>query len=141
MVRVIDANGLILGRLCSVVAKDLLRDEELEVAIVNSEGAIVTGQRDHLLARYRFKREVGTHRKGPFFPRMPDRLVKRTVRGMLPMTKAKGRLAHARVKCYIGVPPEFEGATLEVPERAKPRSQTPHVTVGELSKSMGAKVR
>ena len=139
MVRVIDAKGLVLGRLASNVAKMLLTSDE-EIAIVNSELAIVTGHRDQVFAKYRFKREVGTHRKGPFFPRMPDRLVKRTVRGMVPREQATGRNAMKRLKCYIGVPAEFADQTAETVELAKPRSMTSHVTVLEICRQLGAKV-
>ena len=129
---------MILGRLSSEVAQLLLAGEE--VRIVNAEKVIVTGKREQVLNRYKEKREHGTARKGPYFPRMPDRLVKRTVRGMLPYEQAKGRNAWRRLKCYMGVPEEFEGEEIEVLEEAQPRSVTPHVEVHEICRWLGAKV-
>ena len=41
---VIDANGLILGRLASTVAKRLLSGDE-EIHIVNAEKAVISGSR------------------------------------------------------------------------------------------------
>ena len=42
MVEIIDAKGLIIGRLGTHVAKKLLTNKELEIAIVNAEKAIVS---------------------------------------------------------------------------------------------------
>jgi len=35
---------------------------------------------------------------------MPDRLVRRAIRGMLPYKTSKGRVAFRRIRTYIGVP-------------------------------------
>jgi len=136
MVTVIDASGVILGRLASIVAKRLLNGEE--IAIVNSEKALVTGKKDSLKEIYLGKREIGTSRKGPFFPRMPDRIVKRTVRGMLPYQTPRGREAYKRLKCYIGIPEEFEGKNTERIDSIK-KNPLSYITVEELSKFLGAK--
>lgn len=137
MVTVIDATGAILGRLCTNVAKRLLKGEE--IVIVNSEKAIISGKKNKIKEIYKQKREVGTSRKGPFFPRMPDRIVKRTVRGMIPYQTPHGRAAYKRLKCYIGVPKEFEGKEFE---RIKDAEKKPidFITIEELSKFLGAKI-
>jgi large subunit ribosomal protein L13 len=75
MTTIIDANGATLGRLSTDTAKRLLGGEE--IAIVNSENAIISGKKSSIKNRYKQKREVGTYRKGPFFPRMPDMIVKK----------------------------------------------------------------
>jgi len=80
MTKIIDAEGAILGRLCTNAAKNLLNGEE--IAIINSEKAIISGKKPSIKNHYKQKRKVGTYRKGPFFPRTPDRIVKRSVRGM-----------------------------------------------------------
>ncbi|KAA0008109.1 MAG: 50S ribosomal protein L13 [Thermoplasmata archaeon] len=135
MVTVIDASGVVLGRLGSVVAKRLLDGDE--VIVVNAEKAVITGKKQYLKAEYKQKREVGTYRKGPFFPRMPDRIVKRTIRGMLPYQTPHGRAAYKRLKCYIGVPEEFEGKNMEKIADAR-KTPLSYMTVEELSKSLGA---
>lgn len=137
MVTVIDAEGTVLGRLGTYVAKRLLNGEE--IAVVNAEKAIITGKKASVKKRYKEKRELGTYRKGPFFPRMPDRLVKRTIRGMIPYQTPHGREAFKRLKCYIGVPKEFEGTKIETVDSAK-KMPADYVTVAELSVSLGAKL-
>lgn len=138
MVVYIDATDLVLGRLSSVVAKKLLDGEE--VVIINAEKAVIMGKKERIFREYREKREIGSSRKGPFFPRMPDRIIKRTVRGMLPKNNAKGRMALKRLKVYIGVPSGIEvKKTEKIDARAEGIAGTTYITVGELSEHMGAR--
>lgn len=135
MVTIIDADGAILGRMCTTVAKRLLGEEN--IVIVNSEKAIISGKKATIKNRYKQKKEVGTYRKGPFFPRMPDRLVKRTVRGMIPYQTPHGRVAFKKLKCYIGIPKEFEGKKFEKIGDAE-KHPVEYITIEELSKALGA---
>jgi large subunit ribosomal protein L13 len=134
MTTIIDANGATLGRLSTDTAKRLLGGEE--IAIVNSEKAIISGKKSSIKNRYKQKREVGTYRKGPFFPRMPDMIVKRTVRGMIPYQTPHGREAFKRLKCYVGIPKEFKDKKFEMIEEAK-KQPVNYITIEELSKSLG----
>ena len=134
MTTIIDADGAILGRLSTDTAKRLLGGEE--IAIVNSEKAIISGKKSSIKNRYKQKREVGTYRKGPFFPRMPDMIVKRTVRGMLSYQTPHGRAAFKRLKCYIGVPKEFKDKKFEIVEEAK-KQPVDYMTIKELSRLLG----
>ena len=137
MKRIIDAEGATLGRLCTTVAKDLLNGEE--IAIINAEKAVISGKKRRIKEEYKQKREVGTYRKGPFFPRSPDRIVKRSVRGMIPYQKPHGREAFKRLKCYIGVPDQFKGEKPEIIEHAK-QQHVNCITIKELSRYLGAKI-
>ena len=137
MVAIIDAEGVVLGRFCTVIAKRLLKGEE--IIIINTEKAIVTGNKKMLKARYKHEREVGTYRKGPFFPRMPDQIVKRTVRGMIPYQTSHGRAALKKIKCYIGIPKEFEGKKFEIIKDAK-KQPINYMTIENLSKFLGANI-
>ena len=137
MTTIIDASGAILGRLSTHTAKRLLKGEE--IAVVNSEKAIISGKKSAIKDRYKQKREVGTYRKGPFYPRMPDMIVKRTIRGMIPYQTPHGRTAFKRLKCYIGVPKELEGKKFENIKSAE-KQPVDFVTIEELSKSLGAKI-
>lgn len=134
MPTVIDAEGAILGRMATSVANRLLKGEE--IAIINSEKAIISGKKKSIKERYQKKRDLGTYRKGPFFPRMPDMLVKRTVRGMIPYQTPHGRTAFKKLKCYIGVPKEFEKQEKEKIVTAE-KFPAEFMTVGDLSRALG----
>jgi len=137
MVAIIDAEGAVLGRLCTAVAKRLLNGEE--IAIVQSEKVIVTGKKDMIKAHYKHEREVGTYRKGPFYPRMPDRILKRTIRGMIPYQEPHGRVAFKRLKCYLGVPKVLQGKSFEKITAAE-KHPADYMTLQEVAQFLGAKV-
>jgi len=137
MVAIIDSEGAVLGRLCTVVAKRLLNGED--IAVVNSEKAIVTGKKVMIKQHYQQEREVGTYRKGPFYPRMPDQIMKRTIRGMIPYQQPHGRTAFKRLRCYIGVPKEFQGKTFEKISTAE-KHPADFMTLQEIAQFLGAKV-
>jgi len=138
MVAIINADGLILGRMCSILATRLLAGEE--IAVVNAEKAIISGTRARVLSHYRTKRERGSREGGPFFPRRPDHIVKRTLRGMVPYRRERGHDALKRIRVYVGVPKEFLGKEMETLEPAsKNRLSTPQfVTLGAVSTFLGS---
>jgi len=136
-IKIIDADGAILGRLSTITAKQLLNGDE--IAVINSEKAIISGKKPAIKKRYKQKREVGTYRKGPFFPRPPERIVKRTIRGMIPYQTPHGRAAFKRLKCYVGIPEEFKGQKFEKIKQAD-KQPIDFITIKELSKSLGADV-
>ena len=139
MVNVIDAENLLLGRLSSIVATRVLAGEE--IAIINAEKAIISGNRAMVLKEYYTKRVRGSVEGGPFYPRRPEHLVKRTIRGMLPYKTRPGAAAFRRVKAYVGVPYELKDVQAEVLKEAhRDRlSSARYVPVGEVSKILGAK--
>ncbi len=114
---VFDASDKVLGRLASHVASELLTarkaGNQKRVIIVNAEKAIVTGPKVTVFAKYNHKYKLNHPRKGPFFPRMPDQILKRTVRGMLPYQKnSTGRNAVRDLRVMIGTPANLSGGDL-----------------------------
>jgi large subunit ribosomal protein L13 len=135
----IDASGLILGRAASLIAKRLLNGET--IVVLNAEQAVVTGSRPNVLAFYTAARARGSVRSGPHFPRYPDRIFRRTVRGMVPHLKTRGKLAMDLLEVHIGVPSQFKGlpaVTLEG-ARARPALRAP-LTLAEITRLLGAHV-
>lgn len=106
---VIDATNLILGRFATFAAKQALLGNE--VRVINAEKAIISGSRAKTIADFKRDRQMGVHSKGPFVPKIPDRYVRRVIRGMLPYKQAKGAEAFKRVMCYKGCPEELKNIT------------------------------
>lgn len=103
---IVDATDLIAGRLATYVAKKALLGEE--VRIINSEKAVISGKRDNTFDEFQARRTRGVPLKGPYIHRMPERLLRRVIRGMLPYKKPRGSAAYKRVLCYTDVPDEFK---------------------------------
>jgi large subunit ribosomal protein L13 len=130
---IIDATNATLGRLASYVAKQALQGKR--IVILNVEKAIVTGRRKFTTQRYQErKKRKGTSQRGPFFPREPARVVKRTIRGMLPNYRTgRGKEAFKRILCYSGVPQEYKD---EKAIKAGKEKKTSYISIEEISKRM-----
>ncbi len=136
----INANNLIVGRLASYAAKKALLNNT--VKIFNCEQAVMTGNKKNILGKYSGRRQMGNPSNGPFLPRMPDRFVRRIVRGMLPYKKPRGNEAFKRVMCYIEVPEQFKDKkmiTLVSADVSKTKSLR-FLIVKDICASMGGKL-
>ena len=136
---IIDATNARLGRLATTVAKRSLLGHE--IVIVNCEHAIISGTKKSVEKKWHERMELGQPSKGPFFSRMPDRFVRRVVRGMLPYKQTRGKDAFGRVQCYLGVPSEYKNNTLEKLEHADLASLkgTRFVTVQQICQYLRTK--
>lgn len=137
---IIDAKKVLLGRLGTVAAKKALLGEKVD--IINCEESVVTGKPAEVLKEYRRKFAQGIPVKGPFMYRMPDRFVKRSIRGMLPYKTYRGRKAYENIKCHVGVPAAFKDQKAETIEK-QTVDKVPnrkHITVKEICKHVGAKI-
>ncbi|MFH1424801.1 MAG: 50S ribosomal protein L13 [archaeon] len=139
MRRLIDATNLKAGRLASSVAKSALNGDT--IVIVNSEKAVITGNQATTKRDYLEKQDIGSRYQGPFAPKKADRILKRTIRGMLPYKKTSGANAFKRITTYLGVPLEFENAKFETVEGAKiiGVEKRKYITLEKLSHRVGGK--
>lgn len=136
---VVDASGLVLGRAASLIAQRLLRGES--IVVVHAERSVVTGDRQRVIAFYTANRARGSVRSGPHFPRYPDRIFRRTVRGMLPHLKTRGKVAFDRLEVHIGCPEGLKPAAPDWLAAAKARpALRPPMSLGEVSRLLGAHV-
>lgn len=133
---IINADGLILGRMGTYVAKRLLRGEE--IVIVNAEKAILSGKKRSKLNDAKEFLGVGAPGRGPFHYRRPDKIVRKSMRGMLPIRRPKGIQAYKRLKVYMGVPDAFKNANMETLEPAQAKKLTcTYFTIAEFAKEIG----
>lgn len=133
---IIDAKDLILGRMCTVIAKKAILGEKID--IVNCEKAIVIGSKQDVFAKYKKRDARGGPFHGPFIPKMPDKFVRRAIRGMLPYKQHKGSVAFDRIMCHISIPNKFKDKKLEtVKEADSSKMKTlKYLTVGRICNSL-----
>jgi len=133
---IIDAKDLILGRMASTIAKRLLKGEK--IIVVNAEKSVLSGKKKSRVIDAKEFLEVGHPKKGPFHYRRPDRIVRRTVRGMLPYKQPKGKQAYKMLKVFIGMPEELKDQKMETLADAHAKKlRCPYFTVGEFAKEIG----
>jgi large subunit ribosomal protein L13 len=139
-ITLVNAEGLIVGRMCSKVAKRLLNGEE--VIILNAEKAVFSGKKKSKVLEGHIFLEVGAPERGPFHYRRPDRYLRKVVRGMVPYKQPKGKNAYKRLKVYMGIPIELKDQQMITFEEASSANlKGPHMTLGELAKEIGWKNR
>ncbi|MFB6096472.1 MAG: 50S ribosomal protein L13 [Haloferacaceae archaeon] len=133
---VVDARDCIMGRVASEVSQRALDGET--VAVVNAERAVITGSEEDVMGRYETRAELGSDR-GPYYPKRPDRIFKRAIRGMLPYKSQRGREAFENVRVYVGDPFDEEGEVLDGTSLDR-LSNIKFVTLGDVSETLGANV-
>ena len=136
---IVNAKNLILGRFATMVAKKALLGEKVQV--INCEKAIISGIKKSTFDKYKKRANRGSHAKGPFIPKLPERLVKRTIRNMLPYKKPHGRAALKRVLCYRGIPDTIKDQKIKTIKSAdfSKLSTLNYTTVGAVCKHLGGK--
>ncbi|WP_254837659.1 50S ribosomal protein L13 [Natronomonas marina] len=132
---VVDARDCIMGRVASQVAQRALDGER--VAVVNAESAVITGSEEDVMSVYRQRDAVGSD-QGPNYPKRPDRIFKRSVRGMVPYKETRGREALGRVRVYVGNP--YEEAEVLEDTSLDRLSNIKFVSLGDVSENLGANV-
>lgn len=131
----IDGTNLVLGRAGSQIAKKLLQGEQIN--LVNAENMIISGNRMDIIERYLMRRRAqnkGTPERSPSWPRVPNMLVRRIIRGMLPWKKTRGKEAYRRLFVYTGNPKKLEAKKMNEFEF---RSAGRRMTVSELCRNLG----
>jgi len=140
IMKVYDATDQILGRFATRIAKELVKGEN--VRIVNCEKAVISGNPKVTEKHYLERRQRGDPIHGPFYPRTPDGIVRRTIRGMLPSHKPMGREAFKRLRVYVGIPDELKKEKfIKIKEFDVNKLKCKSISVGNLSIALGHKKR
>merc|ERR1712216_420574 len=133
---VIDCAGHMLGRLASIIAKQLLYGQK--VIAVRREKITVSGG----FVRQKMKYER-FRRKGPYHYKAPAKILWRTIRGMVPHKTKRGAAALGRFQSFEGIPPPYDKVKrMVIPDALKVlRLQHGHkyVVLGDLSTAVGWK--
>ncbi|WP_336344008.1 50S ribosomal protein L13 [Halalkalicoccus ordinarius] len=132
---VVDARDCIMGRVASQVADAALSGER--VAVVNAESAVITGSEEDVMSVYRKRAELGAE-SGPYYPKRPDGILKRAIRGMIPYKTTSGREAFENVRVYVGNP--YDDAEVLDDTSLDRLSNIKFVHLGEVSENLGANV-
>ncbi|CAG8531566.1 4270_t:CDS:2 [Paraglomus brasilianum] len=106
---VVDGKGHLLGRLASIVAKEILSGQR--VVIVRAEEINVSGSffRNKIkYHKYLRKRMIVNPSRGPFHFRAPSRIFYKTIRGMVSHKTPRGAAALGRLKLFEGIPPPYD---------------------------------
>ncbi|KAF1331683.1 Ribosomal protein l13, partial [Globisporangium splendens] len=141
---VVDCRGHLLGRLASLVAKELLQGQH--VVAVRCEQLEISGS--HVRNKVKFmqflnKRTATNPKKGPVHYRAPSRMLWRTIRGMLPHKTARGAAALQRLKVFDGIPAPYDKQKrMVIPDALRAlrlKANRRYTVVGKLASEVGWK--
>lgn len=112
---IIDGKDHLLGRLASVIAKQLLLGQK--IVVVRCEEIAISGNFHRSKLKFMSflrKRCNVKPARGPFHFRAPSRIFWRTVRGMLPHKTHRGKAALLRLKAFDGIPQPYDRVKRQV---------------------------
>mmetsp|Transcript_29372 Transcript_29372/g.84382 ORF Transcript_29372/g.84382 Transcript_29372/m.84382 type:complete len:202 (+) Transcript_29372:95-700(+) len=141
---VIDCKGHLLGRLASILAKELLNGQK--VVCVRTEEVNISGSlyRNKLkYASFKRKHMNSNPRRGMYHYRAPSKILWRCIRGMVPHKTARGAAALDRMKAFEGCPhPYDKKKKMVIPSALKALRLKPErrfCKLGDLSREYGWK--
>lgn len=112
---VVDGRDHLLGRLASIVAKELLSGKK--VVIVRCDQVCVSGSLVRNKVKYAYFRKIRHNTnpsRGPFHFKSPARMVWRTIRGMCHQKTARGQDAMSRLSTFEGIPHPYDRISRKV---------------------------
>merc|ERR1712045_517222 len=141
---IIDGRDHLLGRLGSIVAKELLAGQK--IVIVRCDEMCISGSlvRNRVkYAQFRRKRMNTNPSKGPYHFKSPARILWRTIRGMVHQKTARGQDAIGRLSTFEGIPAPYDKHKRVVVPAAlrivRLKSTRKYTILGTLSDSVGWK--
>jgi len=105
---VVDCYGHMMGRLASIIAKELLNGQR--IVLVRTEETNISGslfRNKEVFARFLRKTTNTNPLRGPWHYRSPSKILWRVIRGMLPHKTERGKAALDRLKTFEGIPHPF----------------------------------
>lgn len=130
----LDATNHVVGRLASKVAKMLLLGET--VSVLNVEKAVIIGNQKSIVEDYQAKIARGDPYHGPFYPKKPDRIFKRIVRGMIPYKTTRGSEAFKRLKAFMSIPSDHKGKEFTENTETLNKGETKSISLQVLSEKL-----
>ena len=122
---------------------EIATTERDKIVIVNAEKTILTGKYLSRLKEFTAYLEIvgrSNPKYGPHHPRSPNAILRRTIRGMLPRDKAKGRKAYRYLKVYTGLPSNIDNNKIQEITTAKISESTyRYIYLSKISEEIGWK--
>jgi large subunit ribosomal protein L13 len=140
MVTIIDAKKLVAGRLASKVAKRIIKGEM--VTIVNAQDLVVVGTKAGIMEKYERRAAAavkGNPHYGPKYARIPDRIVRRMIRNMLPTQKSAKERIIKRLMVHNAVPKELANEKMETFDDIVCNERHNFMTLKEIALQLGGR--
>jgi large subunit ribosomal protein L13 len=135
---IVDVKGLVAGRVASQIAKAVVKGEK--VIVLNAQDAVIVGNPESTMEVYHERTHVKVHSNphfGPKYERIPSKMFRRMVRGMLPNRPRASVKYTKMVTVYNGTPKLFPTGEIKSFEKFKNSERHRSMTLGEIAKALG----
>ncbi len=137
---IVDASGIVAGRMASRIAKLLINGET--VIVVNTEKALMVGNKESILEKFRTRVDGAVKSNphyGPKYSRIPSQMFKRMVKGMLPKKSRTNERLLKQLKVYNSFPKQMEKEKVTHFDGVKYNEKQNHMTLENIAKLLGGK--
>ncbi len=137
---IVNGKDMVAGRLATQLAKAIIKGEE--VTVVNAEELIITGNKEDIMERYHERsmaRVLSNPHYGPKYDRVPSKIYRRMVKGMLPDKSRTVERLIKFIKVYDKMPKELASEKMTEFEGAKFNHKNKYMTLGEIATLLGGK--
>ncbi|MDD3084073.1 MAG: 50S ribosomal protein L13 [Candidatus ainarchaeum sp.] len=137
---IINAEGLVAGRLASKIAKKAINKET--ITIINAEKAIIVGTRNSIMPK--FEQRVNASVKsnphyGPKYDRIPSKMLRKIIKGMLPRRKKTAEKIIKQITIYNSIPKNINLEKMEIIENVKCNEKHDFMYLKEIAELLGGK--
>jgi len=136
----VDVKGLVAGRVASKIAKEVVKGEK--VIVLNAEEAVIVGNPEATMEKYKTRTQVkvlSNPHYGPKYERIPSKMFRRMVRGMLPNRPRAVERYIKMVTVYNKTPKLVPKEDTKSFEEFKYSERHKALTLGEIAKALGGK--
>lgn len=137
---IVDVKGLIAGRIASTIAKAVTKGER--VIVLNAEEAVIVGNPEATMEKYNVRTHVKVHSNphfGPKYERIPSKMFRRMVKGML-SNKPRTSVKYTRlVTVYNKTPKLVPTGEIKTFEEFRNNERHRSMTLGEIASALGGK--
>ena len=140
MAMIVDGKGLVSGRLASKVAKAAIKGEK--VVVVNAEQIVMVGNKESIIEKFKTRTEarvLSNPHYGPKYSRIPSKIFRRSVKGMLPNKKRAAERILKNVEVFNAVPKELANEKMQTFDDIKYNERHKAMTLKEIASHLGGK--
>ncbi|MFA5764403.1 MAG: 50S ribosomal protein L13 [archaeon] len=137
---IVNAEGLVAGRLASKVAKAAINGED--VVIINAEKVVLVGKQTAIMPKFKQRVEAAVKSNphyGPKYDRIPSKMLRRMIKGMLPNKSRTAEKLLKQISIYNLTTEKVDTTKAITIEEIKCNQKHDFMLLGDVAKALGGK--
>jgi len=137
---IVNAEGLVAGRLASKVAKAAINGED--VVIINAEKVVLVGKQTAIMPKFKQRVEASVKSNphyGPKYDRIPSKMLRRMIKGMLPNKSRTAESLLKQISIYNLTTDKVDTTKAITMEDIKCNQKHDFMLLGDVAKALGGK--